>query len=250
MPGAVLIAREEWRALIKSAQGLVPLGVMLAAAGGAFVWMLRAYEGTTEGMESLWGIAVAPWLPALAAALSMRGFTEDRATGMLRLMFSTPVRDVDWVLGKCIAAWAVCLVYVLAAMLLLPLTSLFAPPEATLPCSGWGVFFACVAMGLQSAMWCAAGVFASLFFRRPAATGITVLALCGALPPAAYALLRAFFPAVRSDWTWLPFQSHVYDFSTGMISLAQCTGYLSVCALMIYSATLLLGVRRTLGGEI
>lgn len=249
MPRAMLIARQEWRALVQCAQGLVPLGLILAAAGGTFVWMLHAYEGWQEGLESLWAIAVEPWLPLLAAALSMRGFTEDRATGMLRLMFSTPVRDVDWVLGKWAAAWAVCLVYVAAALLLIPLTRGFVPAGAMLPCAGWGVFFACVAMMLQSAMWCATGVFVSLFFRRPAATGITVLALCGVLPPALYALMRMFFPAIGSDWTWLPLQSHVYDFSTGMISLAQCTGYLSLCALMIYSATVLLGVRRMLGCE-
>lgn len=246
---ALVIARQEWRSMMRTAQGIVPLVVLLMAAGWSFIWLLRRYEGTTEGLESLWGLAVAPWIPLLAAALSTRGFTEDRALGMMRLMFSTPVREIDWVLGKFLAVWIACAVYVLSALLLLPVVNFWVPAEATLTCMGWGVFFACAAMLLQSAMWCAVGICISLFFKRPAATGIAVLATCGALPPAVYALLRVFFPAIRSDWTWLPFQAHVYDFSTGLFSLAQCCGYLSVCALFVYAATVLLNLRRILGTE-
>ena len=106
------ILRRETFQLTRSVHGLTPLFLALAGAGAAFVWALRRAEGSAETLPALWGLATAFGLPFLAAVAASRGFTQDREVGMLRLMFSTPVRARWWVLGKVMAAWVLCMVYV------------------------------------------------------------------------------------------------------------------------------------------
>ncbi len=101
----------DWKQLVRSAQGVLPFFLALSATGALLVWTLQRAEGTSESLAALWGLSTAFGLPFLAATAASRGFTQDRDNGMMRLMFSTPVRAREWVLGKVLAAWTLCMVY-------------------------------------------------------------------------------------------------------------------------------------------
>jgi ABC-type transport system involved in cytochrome c biogenesis permease component len=105
------LLKREFSQLLRSGHGIIP--VFLSLAGATILWVrfLMKAEGTAETIPALWGLASAFGLPFLAAVAASRGFTQDRETGMMRLMFSTPVRARWWVAGKVGAAWSLCMLY-------------------------------------------------------------------------------------------------------------------------------------------
>ncbi len=94
----------------------VPVAAFLAVSSWTFVMMLRQYEGSVLQVQSIWGLSIAPWLPILSAVLTMRLFAEERSTGMIDLLMSSPLRERDLVIGKYLSALTVMGVTLLVAL--------------------------------------------------------------------------------------------------------------------------------------
>jgi len=247
MSGVWVTWGRDWRQVVRTASGTVPMTAVLAASGWLFVWMLRRGEGGVYPVQTLWGLAVAPWLPVLAALLAMRSFPEERASGMLELLRSSPVSERDLVLGKFLAAWSAAVAVILLAALNPALLLPRLAAGAALHISWTALAATGVALAMQAALWCAVGTCVSLLFRRPAAAGAATLAACCGVPFGGYAVLAMWFPAARSTLAWMPLQAHVYDFSTGLFSLSAIVLYCSTTALMLHFAVLLLQRLRLAG---
>lgn len=231
------ILRRESFQLLRSVHGLGPLLLAVAFAGGLLVFFLRRAEGTAESLPALWGLATAFALPFLAAVAASRGFTQDRERGMLRLMFTTPVRARSWVLGKVLAAWVLSFVYILGmALSCWILTRWLFPPTAVLVSSWLGFGLAFVALAVQALLWCSVGTLVSLFFRSSASTFLLSLLICLILPPAYCLLSATFLPGTAVQWPFFPLQAAVYDCAGGVIDFRLLIGCLSVTAVLIYMA--------------
>ena len=225
----------------------VPVTAFLAVCGWTFVMLLRQHEGSVLQVQSIWGVAVAPWLPILSAVLTMRLFAEERSTGMIDLLMASPIRERELVIGKFLSAMTVTGL-ALALSLLVPMAVL---PALSAPVHGSvrPVAFAAtyLILLLQASAWCAAGTMVSVFFRNQAAAAVSSLVLCGGLPVAVYAVILAWVPSVRMEVAWMPLLMHVYDFSTGFFSTAVIALYVTLTVFFLFGCSKLLACLRLRG---
>ncbi len=225
----------------------VPVAAFLAACGWTFVMTLRRNEGSVLQIQSIWGLSIAPWLPLLSAVLTMRLFAEERSTGMIDLLMSSPIRERDLVIGKFLSAMTVMAVALLLSLTVpvLILPALSAPVQGTVRAAGFVATF--LILFLQASTWCAAGTMISVFFRNQAAAAVGSLVLCSGLPVVAYAAVLAWVPSVRTEMAWMPLLVHVYDFSTGLFSTAILALYVMTTVFFLFGCSKLLACLRLRG---
>lgn len=231
------LLRRDFTQLIRSVHGLGPLFLALAAAGGAFVGLLMRSEGTSETVPALWALAASAGMPFLAAVAASRGFTHDRECGMMRLMFSTPVRARSWVLGKVLAAVCLCAVYLggLGVSCWVLLRWLL-PETAVLTLHQAGFCFVIPVLLLQALFWCSMGTLVSLFSRSSASTFLLSLMGCLLAPPVILFFLSLLTPSQLTQWPLFPLQSMAYDAALGIVSLRLVVGCLLSSGILIYAA--------------
>ncbi len=244
------ILRRESVQLIRSAHGLAPLFLAMAGAGGLFLFFLQRAEGAAETLPALWGLSAAFGLPFLAASAASRGFTQDRELGMLRLMFASPVRARWWVLGKVLAAWQLCLLYIggMGASCWV-LVHWLLPPDAQVPMSWGGFALASIALAVQALLWCSLGTLVSLFSRSSASTFLSSLLACLFAPPIVSMAIAAIAPGGGVPWPWFPLQSVVYDCAQGLVELRALVGCLTASAVLIYAAGMMFDALRLCATE-
>lgn len=231
------ILSREYSQLIRSVHGLGPLFLALAGAGGFFIWLLMRAEGTAETLPALWGLAASTGMPFLAAVAASRGFTYDRECGMMRLMFSTPVRARTWVLGKVLAAWLLCCVYLFGLALAgWVLFRWLIPETAQVTYHIVGFAFVLPALLLQALFWCSMGTLVSLFSRSSASTFLLSLMACTLTPPIICFVLSCFTPSLVSQWPFFPLQSMVYDCAGGVVNIRMVVGCFISSGILIYTA--------------
>lgn len=228
-----LIWWRDTRATLTAPAGYGVLGGFLALTGWSFVEVLRRNEGGFAAAPALWGLAVAPWLPALAAIATMRLFAEERQTGTLETLLTAPVQARDIVLGKFCAALTLTLLGLLLALApVLVLTHLAPRMEGAFAAVGMAAALAMLT--LQAATWIAIGTFASLLARQQAAA-VVLTVVCIGLPYALYAGLMAWRPRLQLSLALWPPLEHVTDAATGLFALAPLVFYVSVtwCVLFV-----------------
>ena len=161
------------------------IAAFLAGAAALFAFNLDAAEGTFSALAPLWTSSVSPVLPVLAALLGMEVWSDERKTGRIEMLLSSPVRERDLVIGKFLGVW---FFTVFAVVLFFVSTLVFLKTYAvnvfgTVSVAGFlpGLFL----LAVQGALWSAAATAASAFFRSSAgaaATSIFVLAASGVTP--------------------------------------------------------------------
>ncbi len=245
------VAHVTWLREVRAYCGALSCGLsvtaFLAAAGWSFVMLVRRHEGSVLQVQSLWGVAVAPWLPVLCSVLTMRLLAEERSSGMIELLMSAPVRERELVFGKYLAALTV-VALALAFSALVPLAWLPAvarPLHGTVHAAAFAATY--LILLLQAAAWCAAGLLASSLFRSQAASAVVSLLLCNGLPVGVYAAVLAWAPSLRMRVAWLPMLVHVYDFSTGLFSTAVIALYVTLAAVLLFVCSKRLALLRVRG---
>ncbi|MBP5320989.1 MAG: ABC transporter permease subunit [Kiritimatiellae bacterium] len=227
----------ECRAFRGSFSCAIPVTAFLAVCGWSFVAALRQSEGSVLQLQTIWGLSVAPWLPILGAVLTMRLFADERATGMIDLLLTAPIRERDLVVGKFLSA----MVVVAFALLLTMVAPAFLLPFLSDPLAHAfrvGGFLATFAiLLLQAATWCAAGMMVSAFCRNQAASAVTSLILCSGLPVAGYVAILFWFPSLRANMAAFPILTHVYDFSTGLFSTGVVCAYLVAALFFLFTCS-------------
>ena len=238
---APLIGWRDLRAALSGMAGYGMLAGFLALTGWSFAELLRRNEGGFVSAQAIWGMAIAPWLPVLAAAATMRLFAEERQTGTLETLLTAPVRAGDLVLGKFFAAYSM-----VATGILLALVQVWAlrqmAPRMDGDFSAVGLLAATVLLLLQAAAWTAIGTLASLLAKQQAAAGLLTV-LCIGAPYALYAGVLAWMPRIQHGiWQW-PMLVDVADAATGLFSLAPLVLYVSVAWCMLFIGVRLVEAR-------
>ena len=219
-----------------------PVAAFLAVSGWTFVMLLRRDEGGISQLQSVWGCAVAPWLPILCSLLTMRLFSVERSSGMIELLMASPVRERDLVIGKFLSS----LTLVALALLCSLIFPAFILPRISEPLSECVQPIAFAAtfgiLLIQSCTWCAAGTMISVMYSNQAAAAVTSLVLCSGMRIVVYFGILAWIPSVGTEMTWMPLLVHVVDFSTGLFSSGVFIFYsvLSVAFLFACSKALAL----------
>lgn len=234
MSATLTIWKRELRASISSPVTACMAAAFFAATGWSLVIILRGCEGSVIQLQAIWAIALAPWLPSYSSLLTIRLFSEERATGMIDLLLSAPVRERSIVLGKFLSALTT-LALTLAVSLLIPiglLPMLSAPLSSATHLTSFAPAFAILL--LQGMVWCAVGTMISSFFRHTASAAAVSLLFCGGMPIALYLVAMTSIPGWREAWPDMPQLSHVYDFATGYFSLSIVISYAALAWMCLF----------------
>lgn len=225
----------------------IPVTIFLALCGWSFTAALRQAEGSVLQPQTIWGGSVAPWLPILGAVLTMRLFAEERASGMIELLLSSPVRERDLVAGKFLAVMTVVAAALLLSLLgqTMALKMVSAPLAAAFHLLPFLATF-CILL-LQASLWCSVGMAVSVFSRNPAAASVISLMICCGLPVSFYFAVLFWMPSLRSEIAMLPLLTHVYDFSTGLFSTAVAARYLFPTIFFLFACSKRLAWLRVKG---
>ena len=240
--------QQTWLREIRSFRGVflsgVPVAAFLAVSGWTFVMLLRRDEGGISQLQSVWGCAVAPWLPILCSLLTMRLFTVDRSSGMIELLMASPVRERDLVIGKFLSALTL-VALALVFSLIFPVLVLPRISESLRECIqpvAFGATFAILL--LQACTWCAAGTMISVLYSNQAAAAVTSLILCSGMPIVVYFGILAWIPSVRITMAWMPLLVHVVDFSTGLFSTGVLVFYSVLSVFFLFTCSKALALLR------
>ena len=232
----VMFARTLGRLLPSPSTSLAVAG-FVALSAAFFTAALMHGDGGTTPVAALWAVAAVPFLPVLAAMLTMRLISDERASGRLDLVLTAPVLERDVVLGKYLGALVLTLgavaLYLAVPLLVLPACA----PALRGALSVWTFLPAALALLLQSVLWCAVGLLASACFRHAAAAAFASLILMLAIPHAAFRAATVWMPVLRARLASMPFESHIVDLATGLVPLATLAFYGVLACFALFAAT-------------
>ncbi len=166
------IARKEFRSFFASPAAFLFLGAFLAVTLFVFFWVETFFARNIADLRPLF-----QWLPVLliflVAALTMRAWSEERRAGTLESLLTSPVRPLQLVLGKFLAALGL-VALALALTLPLPVTvALLGPLD-------WGpVIGGYLATLFLAAAYVAIGLYMSARTDNPIVALILTSVVCG-----------------------------------------------------------------------
>jgi ABC-2 type transport system permease protein len=182
--------------------------------------------------------SLAPFLFVFfAPAITMRLIAEERRSGTIELLITMPVRDVDVILGKFIAALGLLLV---ALLLTLP----YAFTIAQFGDLDWGpVWGGYVGLLLLGAAFLSIGLMASSWTENQIVAFVIALFLSMVFLMLDRFLM--FLPAGLSEWVeYLSFTAHFRNAARGVIDTRDVVFYLSFIVLGMFLAFRSLESRR------
>lgn len=238
MSAAMLIARRELLAYVRSPLGASVIAAALLVDGIYFYW-----KGLTEKLvsaqvlqEFFYGASGTTMVAAIV--LSMRLLAEERQLGTLTLLNTSPVRDGEIIVGKFISAFGI-----LAVMTLL---TLYMP---LLIFVNGKVSVAHIAVGYLGLLLLGAACIAIGLFASALAKSQVVAAIVGVVILVPLLLLwvvaRAVDPPLNTFLSALALHHENYrPFMVGILELRAIAFYLAVTYFFLLAATKTLEARR------
>ena len=210
-----LIAQRAFSAVFTASGGAM-LALFVMASSAYFAWLLREGEGGLSPAPALWALSAVPFLPFLAAMLTMRLIADERRDGSLDLLLSAAVREREIVCGKFVGAFAGVMV-ALSLYLLVPVSIPWLFVGAAPSVTG-SYLLALLALALQGMLWCSVGVAVSACTSHASLAFLFTSLICAGLPRALGFAASAWWPQYRAVVPLCPFESQAYDFATGLVS--------------------------------
>jgi ABC-2 type transport system permease protein len=239
MSTTLLIARRELSAYLRSMSGYVIIAVVLALDGLLFnAYALGGVDKRSAEVVSLFFYFSSGVTMAASVFISMRLLAEERQTGTLSLLYSSPVRDVEIVVGKYLSA--------LAFLSILVLSTFFMPLLILVNGKiSWGHvaggYFGLLLLGSATL---AIGTFGSALAR----TQVVAVISSGVM---VVGLLISWFLATVTErplsdiFTALALHGvHFQPFQSGVVHLRDVVYYGMVTYVALFAATRVLEARR------
>jgi len=136
--------------------------VVFLLLNSLFMWIVPGQFNVIENgyatMDSLF--AIAPWVFLfLVPAITMRMFSEEKRTGTLDLLYTRPVSELQIILAKFLASWALVLFSLLPTLIYFWSVSRLGSPPGNMDMGGtWGSYIGLLFLG---GIYAAIGIFAS-----------------------------------------------------------------------------------------
>ncbi|MBK1647819.1 Gldg family protein [Rhabdochromatium marinum] len=227
MAEIIRIARKELASFFGSPVAYLFIGAFLAACLFVFFWAEGFFARNIADTRPLFD-----WMPVLliflAAALTMRLWSEERRAGTFELLATLPVPTWRLVLGKFLAAWALVAI-ALALTWPLPVTVAILGPL------DWGpVFGAYLATLLLAAAYLAIGLFVSARTDNPIVALIGTTLICALFYLIGSPALTALFGHDGGEWLrLLGSGSRFASITRGVIDLRDLYYYLSLVGVFL-----------------
>ena len=226
---------------------IIVVAGFIALSNGFFLYALFSGEGSSSTIESLWSLSATAPLAVLCALITMRVWADDKKSGMIDLYLLSPISERALVFGKFMGAFLMVLIaiylYLLLPLFILPYYS----PEVSMVASFWTFIPAILSLIIQAALWCAIGTFISACTKQASTAAFITLLLIIALPYAAYRVVLAWLPALRSTISEFPLAQNVTDISTGYFSSGAIVFYIVFTFFSLFAATKAIAVLRLAG---
>ena len=227
MNNALRIARKEFAGFFSSPIAFIFLGAFLAVTLFVFFWVETFFARNIADVRPLF-----EWMPRLliflVAAITMRMWSEERRSGTLEFLLTSPVKSYQLVLGKflaCLGLVAVALVLTLS----LPLT------VSRIGVLDWGpVFGGYLATLFLAAAYAAIGLFVSARSPNQIVSLIMTTAVCGFFYLLGSDALTALFGNRASEiLKLLGSGSRFQSITRGVIDLRDLYYYLSLVGVFL-----------------
>jgi len=234
MTAALAIWRREFRAYFNSPVAYFVIVVFLALVGALF--FIPFFTQDRVSMRSFFGLV--PFLFVFfAPAITMRLVAEERRSGTIELLITLPVRDVDVIVGKFLAALSLLLVALILTLPYAVTISFFGPLDWG---PVWGGYLGLVLLG---SAYLSLGLMASSF------TENQIVAFVVALFLSMFFLMVdnfvAYLPSAMVEWVeYLSFGKHFDNAARGVIDTRDVVFYLSFIVLCLFLAFRSLESRR------
>ena len=221
------IARKEFRVFFASPAAWLFLGAFLVVTLFVFFWVETFFARNLADLQPLF-----QWMPVLliflVAALTMRAWSEERRSGTLESLLTAPVRPLDLVLGKFLAALGL-VALALALTLPLPVTISFLGPL------DWGpVIGGYVASLFLAAAYIAIGLYTSSRTDNPVVALILTAVVGGVFYVVGMdALTNLFGRDVGTVLAQLGTGTHFESITRGVLDLRDLYYYLSIVAVFL-----------------
>ena len=121
--------------------------------------------------------AISPWVFLfLVPAITMRVFSEEKRTGTLDLLYTRPVSELEIILAKFLASWALVLLSLIPTLIYFWSVSRLGSPPGNMDMGGtWGSYIGLLFLG---GIYAAIGVFASSLTGNQIVAFILAVFLC------------------------------------------------------------------------
>jgi len=238
MKAALLIARRELGAYLRTFSGYVIIAAVLALHGIFF--NAFAIAGTKKSAEVLQAFfwTCFGFTSVAAVLISMRLLAEERQTGTIDLLYSSPVKDVEIVFGKYLSSMAFLGLYLLATTFMPALILVNGKVSVGQIIAGYfGSFLvgsACLAVGIFGSALARSQVVAAI------ASGCMVIALV-----VSWLVAKVADRPLNDVFSNLAlYQQHFPPFEKGLVHLRDVVYYVALTYLGLFAATRVLEARR------
>ncbi|MCY1016256.1 ABC transporter permease [Pyxidicoccus sp. MSG2] len=236
---ALLIARRELAGYLRTLSGYVVIAVILALNGLFFnAYALGGASKRSAEVLSQFFYYSSGFTIVASVFISMRLLAEERQTGTLPLLYSSPLRDRDIVLGKFLAGLTFLGLYVLCTLYMPLLVMVHGKVSFGHVAAGY------LGLLLLGSASLAVGTFGSALARNQLLAAITsavllvALILCWLLARITEQPLSDVFSAM-SLWN-----QHFPPFQSGLVHVRDVVYYLVVTYVALFAATRVLEARR------
>lgn len=236
---ALLIARRELAGYLRTLSGYVVIAVILALNGLFFnAYALGGASKRSAEVLSQFFYYSSGFTIVASVFISMRLLAEERQTGTLPLLYSSPLRDRDIVLGKYLAGLTFLGLYVLCTLYMPLLVMVHGKVSFGHVAAGY------LGLLLLGSASLAVGTFGSALARNQLLAAITsavllvALILCWLLARITEQPLADVFSAM-SLWN-----QHFPPFQSGLVHVRDVVYYLVVTYVALFAATRVLEARR------
>jgi len=230
------IIKREMGTYFASPIAYVISAVFLAVMGGLFGFIL--YYSRQATMRYLFGhVIIILFVVLVSQALTMRLLAEEKRSGTLELLLTSPVRDWEVVLGKYIASLGAFLVMTLLTAYMPILLLRVGKPDVGPMLSGY------LGLILLGSALLAIGLFASSLTQNQivaAVVGVGITLLMWLVS----GLSEMVGGGVKAVVEYLPLFAHYNDMLRGVIDTKDILYYVSVVALFLFLSTRVLESRR------
>lgn len=205
--------------------------IVFSAISGFLFYLDLILASTGEGsgasvMQALF-LQMATILLFLTPVLTMKLFAEERKSGTIELLLTSPITDVQVVLGKFLASWTLLIIMLFLTLLFPFLTQRFGPLDSGVLLSGY------LGLILISSCFLAFGLLMSSMSKNQIVAALTsfgfflILWLIGALSARA--------GTIGKFLSYLSFNEHYNDFARGVIQLKDVVYYVSFTGICLFA---------------
>lgn len=235
----LLIARRELAAYLRTMSGYVIIAVILAVEGLLFnAFVLGGASKLSADVLNAFFYVASGGVMFAAVFLSMRLLAEERQSGTLALLYSSPVRDVEIVVGKYLSAFAM--------LALTTLLTVYMPALIMVngKVSSGHIFAGYLGLLLLGSATVAIGTFGSVIAKNQ----VTAVIFSGCMVISlliCWMLARVTERPLSDIFSGMAFHSeHFQSFQNGVIHLRDVIYYLTVTYVALFASTRVLEARR------